>query len=294
MKNKKGEITTQQVVLLIILIASFAVILFFIFRLNLGKTSDKEICHNSVLARGSQVVPGESIPLNCKTSYVCITEDNSCEKMSGNFEKKKVSSENEVYEVLANEMADCWWMFGEGELNYVNKELFSQMYCSLCSQIAFDDSMTEIFSDGEIDQKQLYDYLINTQIPEKEISYFEYLEGFKVTSEELGNYLSSSGSQFGKINFDKYYYVLTGVKSKSGVLLWTAGGAAVVGAALVVFSGGLGLIAIGGAVAGGFAGNFIGTTVISDSDSVFIPPTIIEANSEELNSLQCASIKTLA
>ena len=52
LKNKKGEMTTQQIVLLIILIASFAVILGFLFKLNFGAESEKDICHNSVVLRG--------------------------------------------------------------------------------------------------------------------------------------------------------------------------------------------------------------------------------------------------
>jgi len=48
---KKAELTTQQIVTIIILIISFAVILFFIFRMNFGEIEKKEICHNSVLAK---------------------------------------------------------------------------------------------------------------------------------------------------------------------------------------------------------------------------------------------------
>src|SRR4030043_1597502 len=168
MKSKKADITTQQIVLLIILIASFAVILFFIFRLNLGKTSVEEVCHNSVVSRSSSVLPEESIPLNCQTTYICITKDGSCEKMSGSFEKKKVATSDEVYSVLANKMADCWWMFGEGKLNYVGEDLLSgNLYCSICSQLAFDNSLNDIFSNGEIDKKNLYDYLSKTNISGK-------------------------------------------------------------------------------------------------------------------------------
>jgi len=297
-KNQKGEVTTQQIVLLIILIASFAVILFFIFRLNLGSTSESEVCHNSVLMRGSKVVPGGSVPLNCQTKYVCITKDNTCEKMSGNFEKKKVSTDKETYEILANEMADCWWMFGEGKINYLGDELLTKMYCSLCSQLAFDDSMKEIFSSGEIDQKQLYEHLANNNVSGKDISYLEYLNGLS-KAQEIESTLASSNSQFGRINFDKYYYVLMGATSKDSVLGWVGASAlATAGAAVIIFTGGLGapaVIAIGGGlIAGGVGGYFVGTTVVGESNQRYIPPTIIEANSEELNSLKCGSINTLA
>ena len=87
-KNRRGEMTSQQIVILIILIASFAVLLFFLFRLNLGSETEKEVCHNSVVARGSSVIPTEAVPLDCKRSYVCITEDGTCESMTKPIKKK--------------------------------------------------------------------------------------------------------------------------------------------------------------------------------------------------------------
>ena len=60
MKPKKAEMTTQQIVILIILIIGFAVILFFLFRLNLGQESDKQLCYNSVMNRANKLVPTDS------------------------------------------------------------------------------------------------------------------------------------------------------------------------------------------------------------------------------------------
>ena len=62
-KNSRGELTTQQIVLLIILITSFTIILFFFFKLNLGEETDKELCHNSVVLKGS--LPSDLTSLNC-------------------------------------------------------------------------------------------------------------------------------------------------------------------------------------------------------------------------------------
>ena len=72
MKKRKGEISTEQIVLLIILLISFVVILFFIFGLNLGKESETDICHNSVAMRGSAPVAKDAVPLKCSRSYVCL------------------------------------------------------------------------------------------------------------------------------------------------------------------------------------------------------------------------------
>ncbi len=295
--KKKAEITTQQIVLLIILIASFAVILFFILRLNLGRTSDIEICHNSVVTRSSEVIPKESIPLNCKTNYVCFTKDGSCEKMTSP-EIKKVKTKGEVYESLANEMADCWWMFGEGKLNYVGKDLLANnLYCSICSQIAFDDSL-DFFTNNEIDKADFYNYLAETNVSGKEISYLDYLIGLK-NSQQIKNTLTINSADFGKINLNKQQYIIMGVVSDVSALKWVlfgVGAGTAVG--VIVLTGGLGTPAVMavalGATTGGIGGYFAGTFVKGESGDSYMAPTIIEANSKDYEALKCKDIKTLA
>lgn len=295
-KTKKGEITTQQIVLLIILIASFAVILFFLLRLNLGKTSESEVCHNSVVTRGSGVIPKESIPLNCKTVYACLTKDGSCEKMTSP-DIKKVKTKEEVYETLANEMADCWWQFGEGKLNYVGKDLLNKnLYCSICSQINFDDSL-DMFENGEIDKREFYDYLANTKMSDG-TSYLDYLVGLE-GSQEIKDTLSASGSDFGKINLEKQYYVMMGVVSDVSVLKWVLFGVgAGAGVAVIVLTAGAGtpaVLAIAiGAATGGAGGYFAGTMVKGASGDSYMTPTMIESNSKDYEALNCKDIKTLA
>ena len=293
--DKRGDITTQQIVLLIILIVSFAVILFFIFRLNLGQTTAKEVCHNSVLTRGSKVLPGESVPLNCKTTYVCLTEDGSCEKMTSP-EIRKVKDKEEVFNELANEMADCWWVFGEGKINYVGEEFFSKLYCSLCSQISFDDSTSKIFPLWEIDKTEFYRYLAKTNISDDEISYLDYLVGLK-NSQAIEQTLATNQSEFGKINIDKQYYVVMGVISKVSVLQWVAAGAGLATLAVLTAGAAIPVVIIVGAaggVAGGLGGHFVGTMIEGENDKNYLTPTIIEANSADINSLKCESIQTLA
>lgn len=298
MRTKKGELTTQQIVLLIILIASFAVILFFLFRLNLGKTTDLETCHNSIVQRGSGVLPKESIPLNCKTQYICLTKDGTCEKMTSP-QIEKVNTKEEVYNVLANQMADCWWMFGEGKLNYVGDTALSSLYCSICNQVAFDKSVKNIpeLSNGEINQNDFYNYLSNTKPSGKDVSYLEYLAGPTI-SRSITDAIKAGSADLGKITLDNQYYILTGIFNKVSVFTWIGGGVAVGGAiGVAIVSGGasipLTLAIIGGGTIGGTAGYFIGTTFKGESGNDYIPPTIIGANSEDFNKLKCASIKTI-
>lgn len=296
MRNKNGELTTTQLVTIIILIASFAVILFFIFRLNLGETTDREICRNSVITRGSSVLPAESVPLKCQRSYLCLTEDGSCETLTNPI-KEKVKTKEEVYKILAEEMATCWWMFGQGEVNYVGADFKAKHYCSICTQVAFDDSAKPIFETGEIDEAYFYNtYLTTHNISGKGTTYSEYLYGTNDFS------LIHSGG-FKKISLDKTYYIMMGIISEKStfkrVLVGIGVGVGITAVALLTpITGGLSLvsttgilIATGGAASGGI---LVGVTGEGPTGNKFLKPAIIEFNSQEFKDLGCDSITTLS
>jgi len=298
MKNKKAELTTQQIVMLVILIISFIVILFFIFRLDLGETTEKELCHNSVVMRGNSIIGDiASTPLKCYRSYVCITEDGSCEAMT-NPEIKEVETEDDVYEVFAEEMAECWWMFGEGEIDYVGKDMIGKLYCSICSQIAFDDSSMKIFSTGKIDKGELYIYLKNNNYSEDE-KYLAYLYGTNDLA-KIQTELKKQNIDFGSIEITKQYFVMMGITSEIDKLSWIIAVGGAIALTPLVGGGWLlgGLTAINTAVIGGGAGAIGGSALafvvrgVSGND--YIPPAIIEANSEEFNDLGCKDITTLS
>jgi len=293
--NKKAEITTHQLVLLIVLIIGFAIILFLLFRLNLGKESDSEICHNSVMERStliSTTSTSDAVPLDCQRNYVCITKDGSCESLTSPT-KKKVKSEEDIQKVLATELRDCWWMFGEGDVNYVGKDLFpGNLYCSLCSQIAFDDSVKEIIPSGELDQKKFYEYLAKTKVPEKSITYAEYLYGTNDLNILFGEAMKQ-GAGFGKIDLNSQYYAFTAITSDINKVVWgVVGGIAAIGiATAVVGSGGtvLFLAGAGGAAGGGL---IIAPVVDTFFGKKIIPPVFVKANSEEFEKFGCDEIET--
>ncbi len=293
---KKGELTTQQIVVLIVLVASFAIILFFIFRLNLGQETDKEICHNSVIMRGKSILPSDTIPLKCKRQYVCISEDGSCESLT-KPEVIKVKTKKEVYGALANQLAECWWMFGEGKINYVGKDILPKIYCSICSQIAFDDSVKEEIFNGKdfFDKKNLYEYMEETERSDGK-TYSSYLG--------IGKFSKFKGN-FGNISLDEYYYSLTGITSDVNTLGWVIGigtGAAIVAGGLILspVTGALSLGSVigilsvaGSATAGGIAGGTIIAPIIKGSNNKqLIPSSLIKVNSPEFNALNCSSITT--
>ena len=171
MLNKKGEITTAQIVTIIVLIVSFIVILYFFFRLNLGATTNSEICHNSVVlqAKSAKLIGG----LQCKTDYVCISGGGNCENMNPTI-TNKVNPENkdEVMKAIADQMANCWWMFGEGKMDYGDKGFFGSGGCALCSVVGFDKKISD--SNSGITYSEFYDYLANTKKDDTQ-TYLTYL-----------------------------------------------------------------------------------------------------------------------
>ncbi len=296
MRFKKGEISTQQIVLLIILLISFIVILFLLFRLDLGKESDEDICHNSVILRASPL-PDAATPLQCSRTYVCISQDGSCEGMT-NPDIIKVKTKRELYTEIAKKMADCWWMFGEGRVDYVGNSLKPNLYCSICSQIVFDNSLNKIDGiNGKIDQKDFYSAIENINRSDGGESYLEYLTSYSTFS-SFQNAISRQNVDFGTLSFNRPYFVMMGINSVVGVWKWSGVGAAaaVVGCLAAPFTGGasLGITAvIVSAAAGGGAGYLVGTTIKGEGvDKEFLRPVIIEANAEAFDRLGCKDILT--
>jgi len=173
-KEKKGELTTQQIVMLIILITSFAVILFFFFRLNLGETTNKEICHNSVVLKGKSVAGFGN--LDCRTNYLCISGGGECEGINPTetikIDLSKDNAKNEIMETIVNEMADCWWMFGEGKVDYVGGTDYLNYHCGVCSNVKFDKAIQKNFQ--EISYNEFYTFLSNSKKDNSQ-TYLKYL-----------------------------------------------------------------------------------------------------------------------
>ncbi|GIU68525.1 MAG: hypothetical protein KatS3mg001_375 [Candidatus Pacearchaeota archaeon] len=207
-RNKKGELTTKQIVTLIILIVSFIVILFFIFRLNLKEKTDKEICRNSVVLRDQGKI--FSGPLDCKTNYLCLYSKKECSEFFTEKIKIEKLEKTELMKHIAEEMADCRWMFGEDKkLRYTGGSTSTGVDCAICSIISFDEEIQNKIP--EISYKEFYNFLEKNSLEEGE-SYLKYL--YDVDS------LSSLQiqEQFSNINIDEdiirtseKYSIITGI-----------------------------------------------------------------------------------
>jgi hypothetical protein len=200
--QKKGELTTQQTVMIITLLASFIVLLIFVVNLNFLETSEKAVCQSSIQMQSSGKTSFFS-GIDCKIHYLCISGGGECEgftyKDTEKINPNDKSSKDKIMKVIADEMADCWWMFGEGKVNYVSWKEIDSTACAVCTQFAFDESFEKY---QPISYEDLYTFLKNTKRGEKQ-TYSEYMGITNVPA--------------GSIDFTKKYSIYTG-RVKSGAL----------------------------------------------------------------------------
>ena len=215
--EKKGEITTKQIVTLIILILSFSVILFLIFKLNLGQITNEEICRNSVILKGQSALGKGN--LDCRTSYVCISGSGkgNCEGINPTktieVDVDSVKAKEQVMKALAEEMVSCWRQFGEGEINYGRKSPFEgPTEYAICSTVAFDERVRgEVFYIG---YDEFYDYLRRTKKTDSQ-SYLQYLYSTNIL-EGLDDEEHFDFSFVDDIDTSRKYSIITGIDNKAG------------------------------------------------------------------------------
>jgi hypothetical protein len=206
MKNKKGDLTSKQLVMIIALILGFGLVLLFLWRMNMTGEINKETCHQSVLTRatfnaGVIEAGKKTIPLNCKVEKICLTQSgDSCDSQSLfstsdnkvvniRLSKDKEKAKQEIFEVFANELYDCHSMLGEGKLDFMPTSFSNSKYCFMCARIAMDEEAVKMFSDseGKIDSfslKEWYSYLARKLTPGKQ-TYLEYIYGFESYQEAI-------------------------------------------------------------------------------------------------------------
>ena len=190
-KNKNGEMTSSQLVTIILLIVGFAILIFVFASVGWTEEIDREVCHTSVILRAT--LPDtfnlkDLTPLKCQTAKFCITDKTfgkgECEefKAKEKFETIRVSkdkTEEEINRFIARELASCWAMMGEGKVQIFTRETTTEKRCSICSRIAFDKDLKNSLKEV----KGLWDYLLTREVPNQNISYWKFLtEG--VSSED--------------------------------------------------------------------------------------------------------------
>lgn len=193
MRNKKADITSEQLVKTILVLIGFGILVLFIYfiynQLTWTGMVDREVCHESVIYRGT--LPGfggtkEFVPLKCKTQKICITTGSgSCKEFEGStgILKVKVKNSQEIEQYISREIIDCWKTMGEGKIS-IFSQWFAETYgigsvypsCVICSRIAFDK--TSLDKSGiSLDNVNVIKYMMTHVLPNTNVSYYEYLAG---------------------------------------------------------------------------------------------------------------------
>lgn len=180
-----------MIITVVLLVIGFVILLYVFLQLGLFGASDKNICHQSVILRGTTPAFAglkSYAPLSCKTEKVCVTSKligGECLEFAGEpgVTTVRVSSKTELEKYLTQNFFDCWSMMGEGKVSVFAQWLaeeygFGKVYpsCVVCSRIAFDSASLESsgIKASEVDVEK---YMQTHYMPGKTITYSDYLGG---------------------------------------------------------------------------------------------------------------------
>jgi hypothetical protein len=191
--GRRGELSSAQIITLVLAIAGFLIVLAFIYGFEGSTTTDTDICKLSVVGRAttSEVLAGSGayIPLKCTTGKICITGSSSgeCNQFAGEKNVQFVrlsgglSQEKEIIEsISAQTMYDCWNMMGQGKLDLVStyaKQLGwsqGQSTCVICTRVALaDDVPKELLDPKSSNSIDMNTYLATHQVPGSDKTYLQ-------------------------------------------------------------------------------------------------------------------------
>lgn len=191
MSFKRGELTSSEIVGIVMAIAGFILVAIFLaIFFDDGSNQDRELCKLSVLSRAtSPLLTQSTVPLKCTTGKICITSEllgGDCKQFLGEKAVRKVrigsseTSDARIKQEMANAMYDCWNMMGQGKL-----DLFGQAgdyfgspdnpTCVVCSRIAFADDVSD---DTIVRALRGFDnYLQDNPVPNHDYSYLQFFNG---------------------------------------------------------------------------------------------------------------------
>jgi len=205
----------------ILIIATFLIILAFLFRTNLGLTAEEDVCKLSILKRATlpQAVQGY-IPLQCTTKKTCLTlNGEKCSQFIGeDAEIVKVPKDPKkgarvIEEESAKALYECWRLAGEGKLDLfsgskdgvINDFIYDifredkvSPTCLICSRVALAKDLTES-DEGKaiLAEVDVASYMRKEKVPDpgSADTYLKALAGSRISdySSEFKKKFESSG-----------------------------------------------------------------------------------------------------
>jgi hypothetical protein len=169
-KSKKADITSKQIVTIILLALAFLILLVFWASINWSGEINRDACHTSVVLRASATLDSKittfrnAIPLKCQTDRICLNSgvlSKGCDNLVGTGIKDfKVKTKDDVLNYITDQMYDWYLTLGEEKLNYLAQDFTEKKYCLVNSIIALDDKSKETLKNsGGITYEDLFKYM---------------------------------------------------------------------------------------------------------------------------------------
>ncbi len=323
-EGKRGEVSTSKIIIVVLAVTGFLVVLYFLWSNTYTDDINRQTCHQSVVYRSSVKIgpidSGKVVPLNCETEKICFSlSGEDCSEVSdskGNPVKKiKLNKDTgkakeEILDGIAESLKNCQWMLGEGQLDFMPKDLTEKKYGLICARFVFDDKAKETLDNIPI--TDLFGYLERKKMNDGR-SYLEYLyPGFTDYKDaiQIHQFLQNQkGSQIKNIpiknfgidlDFERGYAIIAIMGEESTWESWAAGigVGGVIPIALGILAGtvagpaGVILVASSAVVgASSFAAGSYAFVYIYPEKYSYIPPTIYPFDAKELKEKEIFSFE---
>ena len=284
--NKKGDLVSMQLILLILAIVGFAILLIFLYYTRQGYDVDKEACHQSVIFRATAGSTKDilDLPLKCKTAKVCFTTGLSgaeCNAFLGekNVQTVRVTDMEDLKGKIAGLIYDCWWMMGEGKVDVFSREFAATKTtekCVICSRFDFDKNDENLQGKNLIG---LYQYLEQTKMLNSDETYLDFLNGYR------GARLQGKIDDEITLNQRSIIFIESGRTTAPETI------ASYAGAAIGLFATKSTYGVVGGGVIGYESGTFIGGLIAPKHAWNWV---MKEYTVEDLKESKCSSFENLA
>jgi len=145
MVNKRGGMKFDIVISLILGLVILTISLYWIFGefFNEGEI-DREVCRQSILLRASlpdkdlltvNVDAKDAFPLKCKTEVLTVDS---------------YKGQGELYGKISNTVAEGWYMFGEGKLDFIHRDVNNvNVYCMVFARVHYTQDAIDEFLEAE-------------------------------------------------------------------------------------------------------------------------------------------------
>jgi hypothetical protein len=215
---------------------------------------DIESCRLSIISASKSSVLRAGAPV---TSMHCPQTELVIKK--GDIVENGLINQNKAHKIIADSMAQCWYMVGEGTLDPFSQwDTKGQSYCLVCKKIVFDDALRKYIRDSETNEylakKRGTNGFITSPIP--------YLTNNKYTADKTyWDYLYNTDPRFESEELTKMTKQIIPENSHILVMMHKIEAKSVFWNAVKV-TGGVILVAVGGILTATGVGAVIGVPLI--------------------------------